>query len=99
MLIRSWSRTVMGPRRRQAMDLDPIKTELDEYGFVVLEKLIPADQADAMAERLVEIARQRPNAERLEQTVKGLLIADDIFMPLVTNPTFLELARYKLGDG
>jgi hypothetical protein len=81
------------------VDIAELKTELDEYGFVILENQIPTAEVDRMANRLMEIMEQKPNAHSLEQGLQGLLDYDDMFIPLVTNPTFLELARHKLGDG
>jgi len=48
-------------------DLDELKTELDEYGFVVLHNLIPAEQAQHMADRLMDIMNRQPDAEKLYQ--------------------------------
>ncbi|MBI4551302.1 MAG: phytanoyl-CoA dioxygenase family protein [Candidatus Latescibacteria bacterium] len=81
------------------MDIEQLKLELDEYGFVILENQLPADEIDRMATRLVEIMNQQPDADRLDQGLQALLDYDDIFIPLVTNPAFLELARHTLGEG
>ena len=81
------------------MDIDHLKAELDEYGFVILERQIPTDEIDRMAARLMEIMRAQPDSDRLDQGLQALIDHDDMFIPLVTNPTFLELARHTLGEG
>lgn len=81
------------------MDIEHLITELDEYGFVVLQNQIATDEIDRMAERLMAIMSKQPDADRLDQGLQALLDLDDVFVPLVTNPTYLELTRHKLGDG
>jgi ectoine hydroxylase-related dioxygenase (phytanoyl-CoA dioxygenase family) len=82
-------------------NLDDLKVELDEYGFVVLHNLLPESLALELAERLIEIMRRRPEAERLYQNLRGVFNYDDTdsFVPLVTQPLYLELARHLVGDG
>ncbi len=87
-----------------AIDLNLLKTELDEYGFVILNNLIPADEARGMADRLMEIMLQQPDAEKPVQNLRGVfnyLAPSDyeLFCTLVTNPTYQALARNKLGEG
>ena len=40
------------------MDIETLKTELDEYGFVLIPDLIPVSDARHMANRLMEIMDQ-----------------------------------------
>lgn len=82
-------------------EMDELKAELDEYGFVVLHNLIPVEQAERMATRLMEIMNQQPDAHRLYQNLRGVFNYDDedTFVPLVTHPVVLELAKHLLGDG
>lgn len=82
-------------------DLDELKAELDEYGLVVLHNLLPAEQAQHMADRLMDIMNRQPEAEKLYQNLRGVFNYDphDTFVPLVTNPIYLELARHLIGEG
>ena len=82
-------------------DLDELKAELDEYGFVVLPNLLPAAQVQQMADRLVEIMNRQPDAAKRYQNLRGVFNYDDqdTFVPLVTNPVYLELARHLVGEG
>ncbi len=81
------------------MDIEQLKIELEEYGFVIIHNLIPTDEADRMAKRVMEILNQLPSANQLNQGQQGLLNIDDqdTFVPLVTNPVYLELAEHMLG--
>ena len=92
------------------MDIEALKTELDEYGFVVLPDLIPAPDARHMAKRLMEIMDQIPDshdfsgANETSQHLRGVFnflhpSEFDLFEQIVINPVLLELADYKLGDG
>ncbi len=81
------------------MNMELLKTELEEYGFVVIPHLLPTAEADQMAKRLMELMTQQPEAHQLNQNLRGVLNYDDqdTFVPLVTHPVYLELARQKLG--
>ena len=86
------------------VDAADLKVELDEFGFVVLHNLVPADKAARMAGRLMGIMRQQQDSARPDQGLRGVfnhlkLDEYDLFLPLVTNPVFLDLARHVLGDG
>jgi len=85
--------------QEDAVEIERAKYEIDTYGFVVLENQIPTADVDRMADRLMTLMRAQPNADKLEQNLQSLLNLDDIFVPLGLNETFLELARYKLGEG
>jgi hypothetical protein len=82
-------------------DLDALKAELDVTGFVVLHGLLPAQQAGDMAKRLMRIMEQRPEAGARYQNLRGVFNYDDedSFVPLVTDPVYLELAKHLVGDG
>ena len=43
------------------MDVERLKVELEEYGFVIIHNLIPTDQAARMTNRLMEIMHQQPD--------------------------------------
>ena len=81
------------------MDIEQLKIELEEFGFVIIPNLIPTDEAAHMAKRVMEIMNQQPNANQLNQGQQGLLNLDDqdTLVPLVTNPVYLELAEHMLG--
>ncbi|MDE0068083.1 MAG: phytanoyl-CoA dioxygenase family protein [Caldilineaceae bacterium] len=81
------------------MDTDQLKTELDENGFVVIQNLISSADADRMARRLMDLMSRQPNADLQVQGLRGVLNYNDqdIFLPLITNSVYLELAGYLLG--
>jgi len=81
------------------MDMEQLKTELDENGFVVIQNLISSADADRMARRLMDLMSRQPNADLQVQGLRGVLNYNDqdIFLPLITNSVYLELAGYLLG--
>ena len=81
------------------MDIEQLKGELDECGFVIIHNLISTAEANRMAKRLMEIMGQQSDADKLVQNQRAVFNHDDqdIFVPLVTNPVYLELARHLLG--
>ena len=88
------------------LDLDALKHELGEHGFVIIRNLIPCDQALSMADRLMEIMSALPDHDNPvgEQIMDRLFdridpVDDDLLLPLVTNPVHLELAGSLLGPG
>ena len=85
------------------MDIEALKTELDEYGFVMLPELLPAAPARRLGSRLMEIMRQQPNADDLAQGLWGPYnhfdpADDELYAPLVTNPTVHALVEHLLGE-
>jgi hypothetical protein len=81
-----------------------IKTELEEYGFVVLHELIPRREAARVEQRVKDIMRRQPDADKTDQHLPGFFNSldpkdDPLFLPLVTQPTCLQLARDLLGEG
>jgi len=87
-----------------SLDLDMAKLELDEYGYTILENQIPRDTALRMADRLMDIMEQEESTTDTYRYLSCLYnfidpSEDELFLPLITNPIVLELARYKLGDG
>ena len=81
------------------MDIEQLKGELDECGFVIIPNLISTAEANRMAERLMEIMGQQADADKLVQNLRAVSNHDDqdIFVPPITNPAYLELARHLLG--
>ena len=81
------------------MDIEQLKGELDECGFVIIHNLISTAEANRMAERLMEIMGQQADADKLVQNLRAVSNHDDqdIFVPPITNPAYLELARHLLG--
>ena len=81
------------------MDIEQLKGELDECGFVIIHNLISTAEANRMAKRLMEIMGRQSDADKLVQNQRAVFNHDDqdIFVPLVTNPVYLELARHLLG--
>jgi ectoine hydroxylase-related dioxygenase (phytanoyl-CoA dioxygenase family) len=86
---------------RPPFDMEELKAELDEYGFVVLHSLLPAEQAEQMAARLMATMSRQPDSHVLYQNLRGVFNYDDedTFVPLVTHPVYLELARHMVGEG
>jgi ectoine hydroxylase-related dioxygenase (phytanoyl-CoA dioxygenase family) len=83
---------------------DDLKAEFDEYGFVVLEEVIPRRDALRVEERVKEIMTRQPDADQVDQHLSGLFNHldpkdDSLFVPLVTQPICLALAEAVLGEG
>lgn len=74
------------------MDIEQLKVELEEYGFVIIHNLIPTDQAAHITNRLIEIMRQQPDRDMPNQNLRGVFNYDDqdTFSSLVTHPVYLE---------
>ena len=76
---------------------DDLKAEFDEYGFVVLEEVIPRRDALRVEERVKEIMARQTDADKVDQHLPGLFNYldpkdDALFVPLVTQPVCLALA-------
>ena len=54
------------------MDIEQLKVELEEYGFVIIHNLIPTDQAAPMTDRLIEIMCQQPDKDMPNQNLRGV---------------------------
>jgi len=89
------------PRLKASMP--DLEAELDEYGFVVLEELIPRQTAARLEERVKELVARSSGADSPDRHLPGFFNHvepedDALFLPLVTQPIFLELARSLLGE-
>ena len=91
---------------RTDLDLDALKHDLHERGYVVIRNLLPCDQALRMAERLMEIMSAQPEHDSSdgEHIMDRLFdridpVDDDLLLPLVTHPMHLELVGSLLGPG
>jgi ectoine hydroxylase-related dioxygenase (phytanoyl-CoA dioxygenase family) len=83
---------------------ESIKAELVEYGFVVLHNLISRKDAVRVERRVKDIMSRQPDARKTDQHLPGFFNSldpkdDPLFLPLVTEPTCLRLARDLLGEG
>jgi ectoine hydroxylase-related dioxygenase (phytanoyl-CoA dioxygenase family) len=83
---------------------EELKAELDEYGFVVIEELIPRADALRAEKRVKEIMSRQRDAAKPDQHLPGFLNHiepndDPLILPLVTQQVCLKLARALLGDG
>jgi len=83
---------------------EEINLELEEYGFVVLHDVIARQDAAELEKRVKDILSRRPDAGKPEQHLGGVLNHidpkdDALFLPLVTQPVCLQLARRLLGEG
>jgi ectoine hydroxylase-related dioxygenase (phytanoyl-CoA dioxygenase family) len=83
------------------MNLDQLKLELEEYGFVVIHDLIPRAEAERMAKRLMELMDQNLDPNLRNLNLRGVFNYDDqdTLIPLVTKPVCLDLAQHMLGPG
>jgi ectoine hydroxylase-related dioxygenase (phytanoyl-CoA dioxygenase family) len=78
------------------MDVELMKVELDEIGFVVVEGLIPRSESLAIATTLMDRVPwegRKAVFSNLDYESWGPLLE------LVSNPTVLELAESQLGPG
>lgn len=83
---------------------EDLKAEFDEYGWIVLKEAIPRGEVARVEERLKEILSRRPDAGKAEQHLPAVFNHlepkdDQLFVPLVTQPICLRLARDLLGEG
>src|SRR5258708_2108764 len=83
---------------------EDLRAELEESGYVVLQELIPRADALRVEARVKEIMSRRPDADKVDQHLPGLFNYmepgdDALFLPLVTQPACLKLARALLGEG
>ena len=84
-------------------DVPSLKATLDEYGFVVLENLMPRDTALYMASRLIDVFESQLDVAEADQHISAVfdhLTPDDyeLFQKALTHPICLELARRTLGE-
>jgi ectoine hydroxylase-related dioxygenase (phytanoyl-CoA dioxygenase family) len=80
-----------------------IKAEFEEYGYIVLRGAIPRKDAARVERRVREIMARQPNAKKIDQHLPGFFNHldpkdDALFLPLVTQPICLRLARDFLGE-
>jgi hypothetical protein len=83
---------------------EELKIELEECGFVVVPELIPRADALRAEKRVREIMSRQPDADKVDQHLPGLFNHiepqdDALFLPLVTQPVCLKLAKALLGEG
>src|SRR5204863_6510645 len=82
---------------------EDLKAELEEYGFVIVPELIPRADALRVEARIKEIMSRRSDADQVDQHLPGLFNYmepqdDALFLPLVTQPVCLKLAKALLGE-
>src|SRR5262245_11511807 len=92
------------PSAREGAEYNAIKAEFEEYGYVVLHKVIPRADAERTEKRVREIMARQPDANNIDQHLPGFFNHldpkdDDLFLPLVTQPICLRLAQDFLGPG
>jgi hypothetical protein len=80
-----------------------IKAEFEDYGYVVLRDAIPRKNAERVERRVREIMARQANASSIDQHLPGFFNHldakdDPLFLPLVTQPICLRLARDFLGE-
>lgn len=95
---------VQPAREERKVDIEALKTELDESGLVIIPELIARDHAARAANILTELMRKESQANKPDQHLRGVFnyldpAHDEVFLPLVTHPICLELAKHALGEG
>jgi hypothetical protein len=83
---------------------EDLRAELEETGYLILKELIPRADALRVEARVKEIMSRRPDADKVDQHLPGLFNFiepgdDALFLPLVTQPAILKLAKSLLGEG
>ncbi len=88
----------------EAMLSEAERSHLDERGFVVLEDAIPADQAEALRDRSMALARQERAASgehvylgEKAQRVWNLVDKGEVFEQAIQHPRVLGAMNYLLG--
>ena len=80
------------------------KSHLDERGYLLLENLISADEADEMRTRSLELAREDLDQGRdyryLDgaQRVWNLVDKGEVFERAIQHPRLVEAMEYLLGE-
>jgi ectoine hydroxylase-related dioxygenase (phytanoyl-CoA dioxygenase family) len=115
LLAKSWSKTMAtvdqvssttepGTFTFDAPALARFTRDLDTYGFVVIPDLISRADAEFAAERIVQIMKQQPEANAVDQhlsNIVDLLQESDypVFARILAHPVCLEIAEHVLGKG
>ena len=88
----------------EAMLSEAERSHLDERGFVILEDAIPADQAEALRDRSMALARQERSASgehvylgEKAQRVWNLVDKGEVFEQVIQHPRVLGAMNYLLG--
>ena len=77
---------------------------LDEYGYVVLERVLTADQVGVLKERSVELAKKERELgaqlylDNKSQRVWNLVNKGKAFAEMIQHPSVLEFQEYLLGQ-
>ena len=79
------------------MDIQTVKEQLNEFGYCVVENVMPVEEADRMAQHYFNLHEQHFPKDQGYQSLQGLLNHDKMCWPWVLQPEILELARYYLG--
>ena len=79
------------------MDLEEIKADLDDTGYCIVEGVMPAEEADRMADRYFELHKQHFPNQQSYQSLQGLLNYDQMCWSWALHPQILELACHYLG--
>lgn len=79
------------------MDLEEIKADLDDTGYCIVEGVMPAEEADRMADCYFELHKQHFPNQQSYQSLQGLLNYDQMCWSWALHPQILELACHYLG--
>ncbi len=93
----------MNPVRHDRSRIEEFKHDLDLYGFVVVEDLITASDADRLACLLESLIREHLPSQGNDLALRGVLNYMDPedygrLSPLLAHPVCLELAHHALGE-
>ena len=76
---------------------------LDEYGYVVLERALTADQVGVLKERSIELAKKERELgaqlylDNKSQRVWNLVNKGKVFADMIQHPSVLDFQEYLLG--
>jgi len=85
-------------------DLEEAIEHLDTFGYCILEDRIPAELAESMAERFLEIhadpdLQKYNTGDQYYQTLFGMLNLDDRVWTCASHPDVVAVAEHFLGPG
>jgi len=88
----------------QNQDMSQVVEQFNEYGYLVVEDLIPRELAEKLAERLKDHMTSNGSdgkASLYERALFNQLSQDDLdlFVNLISHPFLLDLAKGTLGEG
>jgi hypothetical protein len=80
------------------VDIQQVKERLDEFGYCIVEDVMPVEEAERIAAHYFLLHEQHFPQDQTYQSLQGLLNHDQMCWPWVTQPQILQLARHYLGS-